>query len=178
MGTVVVKAQNLFDGLGGTLADPVVVIKDSRIDDVYQGQAPGHVTQASLPANHSGDSPPSHNTTREDVVTFGFPGATILPGLINCHNHLNLPGDGTPFERVVHESDNVLGMLAARNAGMALHSGVTTLRDCGARGTTTFDLKRAIQAGWVEGPHLVLCGQPITITGGHCWYFGGDTTGA
>ena len=156
MGAVVIRARNLFDGLGATLADPVVVIKDSRIEGVYQGEAPGE----------------------PDVLPLDFPGATIMPGLINCHNHLNLPGDGTPFEQVVRYSDNVLGMLSERNAGTALRSGVTTLRDCGGRGATTFDLRRAVQAGWIEGPRLVLCGQPITITGGHCWYLGGEADGA
>jgi imidazolonepropionase-like amidohydrolase len=38
-------------------------------------------------------------------------------------------------------------------------------------------VRRALQLGYGEGPRLVLCGQPITITGGHCWYFGGEADG-
>ena len=31
--------------------------------------------------------------------------------------------------------------------------------------------------GWGVGARLLLCGQPITITGGHTWHFGGEADG-
>jgi imidazolonepropionase-like amidohydrolase len=40
-----------------------------------------------------------------------------------------------------------------------------------------FRLRDAIRAGIVAGPRLVLCGRPLTITGGHCRPFGGETDG-
>jgi imidazolonepropionase-like amidohydrolase len=90
---------------------------------------------------------------------------------------LNLPGDGTPFEVTVRESDGVLVACAANNARTALEAGITTLRECGGRGMTTFDVRRALELGYGVGPRLVLSGSPITITGGHCWYFGAEADG-
>jgi len=158
--TMIIRAARLIDGSGGPpLDDPVIVVRDGRIAGVFQGDVPegwDDVTQATY---------------------LDHPGATVLPGLIDCHVHLNLPGDGTPFPVAVEESDGVLVAISIRNAHKALRSGITTLRDCGGRGATTFQVRRAIELGYASGPRLVLCGQPITITGGHCWYFGGEADG-
>jgi imidazolonepropionase-like amidohydrolase len=160
MGTTIIKASRLLDGSGAPpLRDPVVVVKDSRVSAIFQG---------SIPDGWESDTP---------ATTVECPDATLLPGLIDCHVHLNLPGDGTPFPTTVEESDGVLVAISVRNARTALESGITTLRDCGGRGATTFEVRRAIELGYAPGPRLVLCGQPITITGGHCWYFGGEADG-
>lgn len=103
---------------------------------------------------------------------------TVLPGLINMHTHTVLPGDGTPFEEWMRLPDELLLLQAHANALAALHSGVTTLRDCGGKGSLMFRLRDAIVAGIVPGPRFVLCGRPLTITGGHCRYFGGEVDGA
>lgn len=160
MGTTVIRAGRLIDGAGGPpLADPVVVVRDDRVAAIFQGAVPegwGDLTQARQ---------------------LDYPSATLLPGLIDCHVHINLPGDGTPFPTTVEEPDNVLVAISVNNTRTALRAGITTLRDCGGRGTTTFDVRRAIELGYASGPRLVLCGEPITITGGHCWYFGGEADG-
>jgi imidazolonepropionase-like amidohydrolase len=103
---------------------------------------------------------------------------TVLPGLINMHAHTILPGDGTPFAEWMALPDELLLLQAGANALTALHSGVTTIRDCGGKGRLMFRLRDAIRAGIVPGPRFVLCGRPLTITGGHCRYFGGETDGA
>ncbi len=102
---------------------------------------------------------------------------TVLPSLINMHTHTMLPGDGTPFMDWMTLPDELLLLQAHANALTALHSGVTTLRDCGGKGSLMFRLRDAIRAGIVVGPRLVLCGRPLTITGGHCRPFGGETDG-
>ena len=104
-------------------------------------------------------------------------GCTILPGLIDAHVHLNLPGDGTTFEEAMRERDEVLVANAAFSSAVSLRAGITTLRDTGSRGMTTFGLRRAFELGIAPGPRLLLCGQSITITGGHTWYFGGEADG-
>lgn len=101
----------------------------------------------------------------------------VLPGLINMHAHLVLPGDGAPFAEWAVLPDEILLLTAAENARTALHHGVTTIRDCGGRGQLTFRLRDAIHRGIVPGPRLVLSGRPLTITGGHCHYFGGEVDG-
>lgn len=102
---------------------------------------------------------------------------TVLPGLINMHTHTVLPGDGTPFAEWMDLPDELLLLQAYRNVRTALETGVTTIRDCGGQGILTFRLREAIRKGIVEGPRLVLSGRPLTITGGHCRYFGGEADG-
>lgn len=102
---------------------------------------------------------------------------TVLPGLINMHTHTILPGDGTPFAEWMALPDELLLLQAQRNVLTALESGVTTVRDCGGKGILTFRLREAIRRGIVAGPRLVLCGRALTITGGHCHYFGGEADG-
>lgn len=98
-----------------------------------------------------------------------------MPGMIDSHVHTILPGDGTAAED--HLSQRTPGEVllgAARNIQIALHSGVTTLRDCGALPEIVFDLRRAVESGVVVGPDLVLCGSSLTVTGGHTYFFDGE----
>ena len=103
--------------------------------------------------------------------------ATILPGLIDAHTHLVAPGDGTRGDDVAEEGDDVLLMRAAANVRTILHSGVTTVRDNGAKNRVAFSLREGMRRGLVSGPRTVLCGRPVTITGGHMWYFGSEADG-
>ncbi len=77
----------------------------------------------------------------------------------------------------MRESDGVLVATAAASARRALDAGITTVRDLGAARGTVFDLRRALRLGYGQGARIVACGQPITITGGHTWYFGGEADG-
>jgi imidazolonepropionase-like amidohydrolase len=105
------------------------------------------------------------------------PGQTLTPGMVDVHTHLIMPGDGTPYQTFLQHSDATLVLQALKNAQIHLNSGVTTLADTGARGRTTFSLRDAIRLGFVSGPRLVLCGRPITRTGGHCWFLGEEADG-
>ena len=156
---VIIRASRLVDGTGApAVHDPTVVVENGRIRKIYAGPAP------------EGEWPPGSRT-------LDLRGHTLLPGLIDAHVHLVLPGDGTPFETAVREPDGVLAVAAAENARRALRAGITTLRDCGGMRDTTLDLGRARRLGFATLPRLHLCGRPITITGGHCWYFGGEADG-
>ena len=151
-----IVGDRLIDGLGDRPIDnPVIEVCGQRIGRVYQAT---HVEPRSLPV-------------------IDLRGCTILPGLIDAHVHLNLPGDGTAFEEAMRERDEVLVANAAFSSAVSLRAGITTLRDTGSRGITTFGLRRALELGIAPGPRLLLCGQSITITGGHTWYFGGEADG-
>jgi imidazolonepropionase-like amidohydrolase len=103
--------------------------------------------------------------------------ATILPGLVDAHTHLVAPGDGTLGDDVAKEDDDILLLQAAKNARTLLHSGVTTLRENGAKGRVAFSLREGIRRQLAPGPRMVICGRPITITGGHMGYFGSEADG-
>jgi len=101
-----------------------------------------------------------------DIVDLGD--VTLLPGLIDCHQHLCFDGLGT-LEEQVRGIDDAALVARAREAGQrALSGGVTTVRDLGDRGYVTLDLRDDPLL-----PSLLTSGPPITRPGGHCWYLGG-----
>lgn len=152
------KADRVIDGSGAhPLPGATVAVENGKISGVYQGEIP--------------------QTVAAGAKVLDFPGATIMPGMIDTHVHLNLPGDGTSLEDAVKEQEGVLVATATFTAARALAAGITTVRDLGAMNGTVFNLKRALALGHGTGPRIVACGQPITITGGHTWYLGGEADG-
>lgn len=76
----------------------------------------------------------------EVVTTIDLDGAFVIPGLVDAHVHLaNYPRPRAEL---------------AERLGWSLDHGVTTLRDLGGDARILADLKRAIAAGEIEGPHL------------------------
>jgi imidazolonepropionase-like amidohydrolase len=106
-----------------------------------------------------------------------FPACTILPGLVDSHVHLTFSAGPVPFEELQADSDARLLLRAVANARAALQAGVTTVRDLGARGRVTLELRDAILAGTVPGPRVLACGRPITTPSGHCHFLGGVAQG-
>ncbi len=110
-----------------------------------------------------------------DEIDYGD--RTVLPGLVDCHVHLIGIGDGRKGDELVTLPDEVLTLQAASNARAHLYSGVTTVRDCGAKNRTTFMLREAVEMGITPAPRLILAGRPMAIVGGHLSYFGIGATG-
>jgi imidazolonepropionase-like amidohydrolase len=100
--------------------------------------------------------------------------ATILAGLIDCHVHLGFDGGPNPVARMRAESDEQQLILMLHRARELLGVGVTSARDLGGRGFLSVAVRDAIAAGLARGPRLVVAASPITITGGHCWFMGGE----
>jgi imidazolonepropionase-like amidohydrolase len=156
---VLIRASRLFDGTGAVpVDDPVVVVDEGRVTGIFQGEVP------------EGAVPPGADE-------IDCRGATLMPGLIDAHVHLNFPGDGTTLEESVLESDGVFVATAIANARRALEAGITTVRDTGCRQGTVPEARRALELGYAVGATVLSCGQPITITGGHTWYLGGEADG-
>jgi imidazolonepropionase-like amidohydrolase len=155
----VLGAARLVDGTGGpTLRDAAVLIEADRV------VALGRRGEIDAPAGAS-------------VRRIDYDEATILPGLVDAHTHLVSPGDGTLGDDVAREDDDILLLQAAKNARTLLHSGVTTLRENGAKGRVAFSLREGIRRKLAPGPRMVVCGRPITMTGGHMGYFGSEADG-
>ena len=154
-----IKAGRLIDGMGGPpIQDGAVLVQDSRII------AAGPVGEVVAPEGAT-------------VETYDYPGKTVMPGMIDCHTHHNGFGDGRPGEDVAALPDEVITLQAARNARDSLFSGVTSIRDNGAKNMTMFRLREAVNLGIIQAPRMVLCGRPIAIVGGHMGYFGSEVTG-
>ena len=92
-------------------------------------------------------------------------GFTVMPGLIDCHDHLGLEC-GTENEQV-KEPDFRTAMRGVKNAKALLSAGITTLRSLGEKSFMDLYWKEAIEKGWIIGPRLIVCCQCISKTGGH-----------
>lgn len=99
---------------------------------------------------------------------------TIVPGLIDVHTHLATPlDDGRGFAALVQRTGAQDALLGVKHARTTLEAGFTTVRDIGTwRAFTDVALRDAIEAGWVEGPRMMVAGAYVTCPGG-----GGDITG-
>jgi len=143
---VVIHAGQLFDGKSDRLtSNQVIVIQGDRIAEV------GPAGSVRIPIG------------AQDI---DLSSATVLPGLIEGHNHMFKIGDypgtgsdaavpaivqpGTPF------SAGYLTLLAAKNAKLDLESGFTTTRDLSTGSTLDVDLRNAINEGIVPGPRMVI----------------------
>jgi len=94
-------------------------------------------------------------------------GMTVLPGLIDVHTHLTMDTNFDPY----HELSTSIAqsaLIGAHNAKVTLQAGFTTVRNVGAEGYADVDLRDAINADLIEGPHMQVSGPPLGITGGHC----------
>ena len=159
MSTTILRADRLLDGTGApAMPDANLVLESGKVVDAFSGPVPEALLSAGA-------------QVRE------MPGCTILPGLIDAHVHLNFPADGTSLEETMTEHEGVLVATSAFTASQALRAGITTVRDTGSVQGSVFDLRRALDLGYGTGPRILACGQPITITGGHTWYLGGEADG-
>jgi len=158
---VVLKNGVLIDGLGrDPISNGFVVIEGGRIEAV------GPLTKFDPAAFKS----PDH-----EVIDVG--GKVIMPGLINCHEHLSDRwGKGAYQERAVQPITWKL-LRSVRNALLALQEGVTTVRDLASNESISLMMRKGIAEGMIVGPRIVTCGQPIIMTGGHGWELGIEADG-
>ena len=94
-------------------------------------------------------------------------GATLLPGLIDCHVHLVNDGAPDPFARISRMSDAEITLLALSNAQANLRGGITSVRDCGGKDYLEFAVRDACNAKLFSGPTVRAAGRMICMTGGH-----------
>jgi imidazolonepropionase-like amidohydrolase len=155
-----IRPGRLFDGTGAPAVEGMAVLMHDDMIEVVDG-----ASQVRLPEGAEGE-------------TLDFPSATLMPGLIDCHTHTNMPGNGRRGEDVhVNDDDQIRLLRSAHNVNVALRNGVTTVCDCGGWNETVFRLKQGIREGTVEGPRVIASGRPITTTGGHCWFMGSEADG-
>jgi imidazolonepropionase-like amidohydrolase len=143
---IVVHAGKLFDGISKEPRSQVsIVISGDRIVSVE----PGFVD-------------------REGARIIDLSRSTVLPGLIDCHQHI---GEGTPIGATdvavlaTGLADRMMRMQA--NAETVLLQGFTSVRVPGAKDGLDVALKHAINSGYAVGPRLWVAGEPIGPTAGH-----------
>lgn len=113
-------------------------------------------------------------TVPERIVRLDLPGSTLMPGLIETHDHL--PTSGTAVEYPDYGPHEVarLTLNAARSARELLSVGVTSAQSLGARHYVDVAVRDAIDNGDVRGPRIIASGPQITTTGGHSHHAGAE----
>lgn len=100
-----------------------------------------------------------------DADVVDLDGGYVLPGLVNCHVHLDLSLPGASY--VHDETPDARVLRTMINGQRALHAGATTVRLTGTADHVEFPLRQRIEAGQVLGPRIFTSGRGITSTGGH-----------
>jgi imidazolonepropionase-like amidohydrolase len=113
----------------------------------------------------------------DDARTLDLPGTTALPGLMDAHVHVTMPPTVDPLASMEAETDEDLVVRGSAASERMVRAGITTAYDCGARGMTAYAIRDGIVRGLSLGPRLMVSGRPVTQTGGHCHFFGGEADG-
>jgi imidazolonepropionase-like amidohydrolase len=127
---VAIRAGRLFDARSGSmLSSQVIVVHGDRIENVGRDIA--------IPSG---------------AVVIDLSNATVMPGMIDAHVHLNTGG----------ETEAQRALIALANAQLDLAAGFTTLLDMDSRGGyNTVDVRDEIRNGRVQGPRMQVVGQAL-----------------
>jgi imidazolonepropionase-like amidohydrolase len=152
---MLLAARRIFTGsTSAQLEDHVLDIEDGHIAEVRP--------RASLPPT-------------AEVVDLGD--VTVLPGLIDVHQHLAFDASSDPVAQLDADDDATLLLRMRLAAQRALAVGITTIRDLGDRSYLSLTLRDWFLEGNEVGPRIVASGPPITTHRGHCWFLGGEIDG-
>ena len=141
---IALHARRLLDVRSGNVSEGWIVVRGERIEAIAK----------SAPADAK-------------VVELG--NATVLPGLIDCHVHVEADWSDLSATANLRASSPQKTLTGLKNAQEYLQRGFTTLRDAGTTDPAydTVALRNAFAKGTFLGPRLVVAGIPISVTGGH-----------
>ena len=138
-----VTCDRLVPGDGAPIDDAGVLVEDGRI------VAAGRRTEIDVPSN-------------ADRIEHDE--ATVTPGLIDAHLHLQGARSMDPFAWI-RESSELGTARATADLRALLAAGFTAVRDVGSE--TGLALRDAVKDDEIPGPRVFTSGQSISQTGGH-----------
>ncbi|HVH56355.1 MAG TPA: amidohydrolase family protein [Vicinamibacterales bacterium] len=148
--TTAIRAGRLVDPEAGTVsANQVILVQNGRISAVGANLA--------IP---------------QGAEIIDLSKLTVLPGLVDAHNHLALtykevPENNLYYLTYVMESTPLRAIQAVSNGIQMLSSGFTIVRDMGNNGNyADTALRVGIEQGWVPGPTIINSGIIIGAMGG------------
>jgi imidazolonepropionase-like amidohydrolase len=139
----VLRGATLIDGTGAApVREATLVVQDGRIESITSGAG--------------GPPPPGHEVI--DAT-----GLTVLPGLIDCHDHLAFHGYELPARWGLSEPASTRNVRTARVIEQTLAAGYTTVRDAGGLDA---GFRAAVDEGLIRGPRLLTAVAIISPIGG------------
>lgn len=143
---LLVRNGLVIDGAGSPASGADVLVRGSKVVEV--------------------GPPGSFRLPGEQVTEINATGATVLPGLIDCHLHVTYHGHLGMQQLEWPSSLELAAVCAGANATHALRCGYTSALDVGCRGRIGVATRTAIATGVLAGPDLRVSGQIISTVGG------------
>jgi len=154
-------------GMAAQADEDLTYIKAGQLIDVINGKARGNQIIVVQGERIVEVADAANVQISADATIIDLSGHTVLPGLIDMHDHLT--GDhrfhGYQGLGISVPRETLYGVLNARKT---LDAGFTTVRNVGASGYSDVALRDAINDGEIEGPRMRVSGPSLGITGGHC----------
>jgi imidazolonepropionase-like amidohydrolase len=138
---------------------PEILFRNVRVFDGKSSSLSGP-TSLLVRGNTIAEIGPSIQSSSATVIDGG--GRTLMPGLIDAHWHAMLVG--MSMTQLLTSDIGYINLVASREANYTLLRGFTSVRDMAG---PVFGLKRAIDAGVVNGPRIWPSGAMISQTSGH-----------
>jgi imidazolonepropionase-like amidohydrolase len=145
---VLLKANHLFDSVSGKLTERgMILVQDHKIVAVG--------SEVKAPANAK-------------VIDLGE--ATLLPGFIDAHVHLDSEASDNYFEDFfngIMRFPPEQALWGAKYARDTLEAGITSVRDLGGGDYIALGLRNAIRDEAIPGPRMLVVNYAVGSTGGH-----------
>lgn len=148
MGRKIIKAKNIIVGKDLDLKEnAALLIEDGKIEKIYDNAS-------QLP-------------DFQDAEVIDLGDKTIIPGMIDCHNHLALDTRLENHLVKMEDCEAEQTIRAIKTMKDDLVSGVTTARCLGDRFYIDVTCKQAQKEGRIVGPKLVVSGIGMRASHGH-----------
>lgn len=143
------------------------LLRAGHVLDVRTGKLADHQTLVIVGGVIQSIAPTASVAAAPSDTVIDLSSMTVLPGLIDVHTHITMDTNFDPYHELTFTAakEAITGVVNARTTLLA---GFTSVRNVGAGGYTDVDLRDAIDAGQVAGPHMQVSGPALGITGGHC----------
>ena len=96
---------------------------------------------------------------------FNGEGMTLIPGMIDCHEHFTGDGGMDGMQCLLEDTHEIFTLKAVRNCRRALRSGVTSARDVGSRFGINIEIARKAASGAISGPRIIAAGEWLNSPG-------------
>ncbi|HXA65127.1 MAG TPA: amidohydrolase family protein [Bryobacteraceae bacterium] len=140
--SLLIRDVRIFTGDGRVIESGGVLVKNGKIEHIYEGTTP------------------DPKEVKAEAIEAS--GKTLLPGLIDVHVHLVAPG-GFSESAADYQPDKTM----PRALAAYLYSGITAVKSVGDPLDQILKVRALVNSGERLGAELFTCGPMFTASGGH-----------